>query len=163
VLGASQLLVEEAGGGALVDAVLGYITYRMLKSIDSYQEEVLITLAAVLAGYALASHLHVSGPLAMVVMGLIVGNQGRSHAMSEETEKNLDMFWELTDEILNAVLFVLIGLEIVLIHFSGTLAVTGLAVIVLTLLARLLTCRRSRCSAGQTAPYQRKKYVITTL
>ncbi|RZI54614.1 MAG: sodium:proton antiporter [Pseudomonas sp.] len=139
VLGASQLLVEEAGGGALVGAVLGYITYRMLKSIDSYQEEVLITLAAVLGGYALASHLHVSGPLAMVVMGLIVGNQGRSHAMSEETEKNLDMFWELIDEILNAVLFVLIGLEVVLIHFSGTLAVTGLAVIVLTLLARLLT------------------------
>ncbi|RMP68458.1 hypothetical protein ALQ19_200129 [Pseudomonas syringae pv. berberidis] len=149
VLGASQLLVEEAGGGALVGAVLGYITYRMLKSIDSYQEEVLITLAAVLGGYALAAHLHVSGPLAMVVMGLIVGNQGRSYAMSEETEKNLDMFWELIDEILNAVLFVLIGLEVVLIHFSSTLAITGLAVIVLTLLARLLTVGApARCWAN---------------
>lgn len=139
VLGASQLLVEEAGGGALVGLILGYVTYRMLKSIDSYQEEVLITLAAVLGSYALAIHLHVSGPLAMVVMGLIVGNQGRSYAMSDQTERNLDMFWELIDEILNAVLFVLIGLEVVLIHFSDSLAVTALAVIVITLLARLLT------------------------
>ncbi|GAC1038835.1 sodium:proton antiporter [Pseudomonas sp. No.117] len=139
VLGASQLLVEEAGGGALVGLILGYLTYRILKSIDSYQEEVLITLAAVLGSYALAIHLHVSGPLAMVVMGLIVGNQGRSYAMSDQTERNLDMFWELIDEILNAVLFVLIGLEVVLIHFSDSLAVTALAVIVITLLARLLT------------------------
>lgn len=139
VSAASQLLLEEAGGGALLGAIVGYITYRMLKSIDSYQEEVLITLAAVLGGYALAAHLHVSGPLAMVVMGLIVGNQGRSYAMSPQTEKNLDMFWELIDEILNAVLFVLIGLEVVLINFSNPLVITGLMVIVLTLVSRLLT------------------------
>ncbi|MBA1190830.1 sodium:proton antiporter [Pseudomonas entomophila] len=139
VSAASQLLLEEAGGGALLGAIVGYITYRMLKSIDSYQEEVLITLAAVLGGYALAAHLHVSGPLAMVVMGLIVGNQGRSYAMSPQTEKNLDMFWELIDEILNAVLFVLIGLEVVLINFSNPLIITGLMVIVLTLVSRLLT------------------------
>lgn len=136
---ASQLLLEEAGGGALLGAIVGYITYRMLKSIDSYQEEVLITLAAVLGGYALAAHLHVSGPLAMVVMGLIVGNQGRTYAMSAQTEKSLDMFWELIDEILNAVLFVLIGLEVVLINFSNPLIITGLMVIVLTLVSRLLT------------------------
>ena len=139
VIGASHLLLKEAGGGALLGACVGYITYRMLKSIDSYQEEVLITLAAVLGAYALATQLHVSGPLAMVVMGLIVGNQGRSHAMSEQTEKNLDMFWELIDEILNAVLFVLIGLEVVLIQFSNPLLTTGLLVILLTLLSRLLT------------------------
>lgn len=139
VIGASQLLLKEAGGGALLGACVGYITYRMLKSIDSYQEEVLITLAAVLGAYALATQFHVSGPLAMVVMGLIVGNQGRSHAMSEQTEKNLDMFWELIDEILNAVLFVLIGLEVVLIQFSNPLLTTGLLVILLTLLSRLLT------------------------
>lgn len=138
-LGAAQLLLEEAGGGAMIGALIGYVTYRMLKSIDSYQEEVLITLAAVLGGYALATHLEVSGPLAMVVMGLIVGNQGRSYAMSEQTEKHLDMFWELIDEILNAVLFVLIGLEIVLIPFSNTLIATASLVILLTLLARLLT------------------------
>lgn len=139
VAGAAQSLLVEAGGGALLGGVVGYVTYRMLKSIDSYQEEVLITLAAVLGGYALATHLHVSGPLAMVVMGLIVGNQARSHAMSEKTEKNVDMFWELIDEILNAVLFVLIGLEVVLIKFSNPLIATGLIVIALTLLARLLT------------------------
>ena len=139
VIGASHLLLKEAGGGALLGACVGYITYRMLKSIDSYQEEVLITLAAVLGAYAIATQFHVSGPLAMVVMGLIVGNQGRSHAMSEQTEKNLDMFWELIDEILNAVLFVLIGLEVVLIQFSNPLLTTGLLVILLTLLSRLLT------------------------
>lgn len=139
VIGASHLLLKEAGGGALLGACVGYITYRMLKSIDSYQEEVLITLAAVLGAYALATQFHVSGPLAMVVMGLIVGNQGRSHAMSKQTEKNLDMFWELIDEILNAVLFVLIGLEVVLIQFSNPLLTTGLLVILLTLLSRLLT------------------------
>lgn len=139
VTGAAHLLALEAGGGALLGAVVGYVTYRMLKSIDSYQEEVLITLAAVLGGYALATHLHVSGPLAMVVMGLIIGNQGRSYAMSEQTQKNVDMFWELIDEILNAVLFVLIGLEVILIQFSNSLFVTGLMVVVLTLLARLLT------------------------
>ncbi|MFJ2540255.1 cation:proton antiporter [Pseudomonas sp. NPDC087614] len=135
--GASLVLLREAGGGALLGAAVGYITYRMLKSIDSYQEEVLITLAAVLGGYALATSLHVSGPLAMVVMGLIVGNQGRTYAMSEKTEKNVDMFWELIDEILNALLFVLIGLEVVLIQFSNPLIVTGLMVIMLTLFSRL--------------------------
>lgn len=139
VAGAAQLLLKEAGGGALLGAVVGYVIYRMLKSIDSYQEEVLITLAAVLGAYALATHLHVSGPIATVVMGLIVGNHGRSYAMSEQTKKNLDMFWELMDEILNAVLFVLIGLEVVLIHFSNALIATGLMVVALTLLSRLLT------------------------
>ncbi|GAC1033191.1 sodium:proton antiporter [Pseudomonas sp. No.21] len=139
VTGAAHLLALEAGGGALLGAVVGYVIYRMLKSIDSYQEEVLITLAAVLGGYALATHLHVSGPLAMVVMGLIIGNHGRTYAMSEQTQKNVDMFWELIDEILNAVLFVLIGLEVILIQFSQSLFITGLAAVVLTLAARLLT------------------------
>lgn len=139
VSGAATLLLREAGGGALLGALMGYIIYLMLKSIDSYQEEVLLTLAAVLGGYALAIALEVSGPLAMVVMGLIIGNQGRSSAMSEETERNLDMFWELLDEILNAVLFVLIGLEVILLHFTHTLLGVAGLVILLTLAARLLT------------------------
>lgn len=133
------LLLREAGGGALLGAIIGYVIYLMLKSIDSYQEEVMLTLAAVLGGYALATHLEVSGPLAMVVMGLIIGNQGRSHAMSEETERHVDMFWELIDEILNAVLFVLIGLEVILLHFTHTLLGVASVVIILTLAARLLT------------------------
>ncbi|ALB62461.1 Na+/H+ antiporter NhaP [Cronobacter condimenti 1330] len=136
---AGFLLIKEVGGGALLGGLIGYIIYLMLKSIDSYQEEVLITLAAVLGGYALATYIGVSGPLAMVVMGLIVGNQGRSNAMSEETERHVDMFWELIDEILNAVLFVLIGLEVIVLHFTHALVGIAGVVILLTLFTRLLT------------------------
>ncbi len=134
-----MLLLREAGGGIVFGLVLGYITYRMLKSIDSYQVEIIITLASVLGGYSLASHLHVSGPLAMVVAGLLIGNQGRALAMSANTRENLDMFWELLDEILNAVLFMLLGLEVILISFSAQ-AVLAMAAVILTVLgARLLT------------------------
>ncbi len=135
----AMLLLQEGGGGVMFGLALGYVTYRMLKSIDSYQEEVLITLAAVLGGYALASRLHVSGPLAMVVAGLIIGNHGRALAMSNKTREQLDMFWELLDSMLNAVLFVLIGLEVILIEFSTSLALAGAVVIVITLAARLLS------------------------
>ncbi|MFI8479027.1 cation:proton antiporter [Pseudomonas sp. NPDC078700] len=162
VSGASQLLLKETGGGALLGGLVGYVTYRMLKSIDSYQEEVLITLAAVLGAYAVATHLHISGPLAMVVMGLIVGNQGRSCAMSEQTEKNVDMFWELIDEILNAVLFVLIGLEVVLIQFSNSLIVTGLMIILLTLLSRLLTVGGPIALLGQRFKLPKGSWSIVT-
>lgn len=133
------LLLKEAGGGLLFGAVLGYGTYRLLHSIDQYQVEVLITLAAVMGGYSLASHLHISGPLAMVVCGLIIGNNGRAHAMSDKTRHHVDMFWELLDEILNAVLFVLIGMEIILIHFSWHIATAALIAIFITLLMRWLT------------------------
>ena len=133
------LLLEEAGGGILLGLAIGYLTYRMLKNINSYQEEVLITLAAVIGGYALATKLHISGPLAMVVVGLIIGNHGRALAMSEKTRVHIDMFWELIDEILNAILFVLIGLEIVVIAFSKNLAVAGIIAILIILAARLMT------------------------
>jgi CPA1 family monovalent cation:H+ antiporter len=133
------LLVREAGGGVAFGLVLGYLTFRLLKSIDSYQEEVLLTLAAVLGGYALASRLHVSGPLAMVVAGLIVGNHGRTSAMSDTTERNIDMFWELLDSILNAVLFVLVGLEVVLVPFSASLAWAAAAAVLVTLAARFVS------------------------
>ncbi|MBI1891432.1 MAG: sodium:proton antiporter [Burkholderiales bacterium] len=135
----AALLLREAGGGILLGLAIGYVSYLMLKSINSYQEEVLITLAVVVGGYALASHLHVSGPLAMVVVGLIIGNHGRAHAMSDTTRMHVDMFWELIDEILNAVLFVLIGLEVIVIAFSPGLAVSGLIAIAITLIARLAT------------------------
>ncbi|MGP1677602.1 MAG: cation:proton antiporter [Burkholderiales bacterium] len=134
-----ELLLHEAGGGLLFGLALGYVTFRLLKSVDNYQVEVLLTLAAVTGGYALASALHVSGPLAMVVAGLIIGNHGRALAMSVTTRRYLDMFWELVDEILNATLFVLIGMEVLLVAFSvNELAAAGVAVAV-TLAARLLT------------------------
>ncbi len=136
---ALALLAREAGGGIAFGLVLGYVTYRLLKSVDEYQVEVLLTLAAVTGGYALARALHISGPLAMVVTGLIIGNQGRALAMSDTTRRYLDMFWELLDEILNAVLFVLIGMEVLLIHFSVPVLVAGVVAIVVTLLARCLS------------------------
>ncbi|MGE6527718.1 cation:proton antiporter [Pseudomonas sp. NPDC077382] len=132
------LFVEEAGGGILLGALLGALTFALLKSIDQYQVEVLLTLALVLGGYTLATHLHVSGPIAMVVAGLIIGNQGRRHAMSDHTRANLDNFWELLDEILNAVLFVLIGMELVLLPFSAQYLLIALCVTLLILGTRLV-------------------------
>jgi CPA1 family monovalent cation:H+ antiporter len=133
---ALQLLTHEAGGGVLFGLVLGYVLFRMLKSVDSYEVEVLLTLAAVMGGYVLASKLHVSGPLAMVVVGLIIGNQGRALAMSDTTRRYLDMFWELLDQILNAVLFVLMGMAVLLVTFRlGEWVGMAMAVAV-TLLAR---------------------------
>jgi CPA1 family monovalent cation:H+ antiporter len=146
----AMLLLKEAGGGIALGFAIGYVTYRLLKSLDSYHEEVLITLAAVAGGYALASNLHVSGPLSMVVAGLIVGNHARAEAMSDLTRKNVDMFWELLDAIFNAVLFVLIGLEVIVLSFSAKLLLAGLLVVVVTLGARALT-------AGLPAALLRKR------
>lgn len=134
----AHTLAVEAGGGIAFGLVLGGILYYLLKSIDSYQEEVLLTLAGVIGGYALASHWHLSGPLAMVMMGLMVGNHGRSMAMSDKTRHYVDLFWELIDEILNAILFVLIGLEVVMITFSSNLFIAGGLTILIALLARLI-------------------------
>ena len=133
------LLLREAGGGLLFGLLLGEVTFRLLRSIDNYQVEVLLTLAAVTGGYLLATRLHVSGPLAMVVAGLLIGNRGRALAMSDTTRHHLDLFWELLDEILNAVLFVLIGMEVILITFADGIALAAAAAIGVTLLARGLT------------------------
>jgi CPA1 family monovalent cation:H+ antiporter len=132
-------LAQEAGGGLLLGLVLGWVVFVLLRSINNYRVEVLITLAGVLGGYQLAQQLHVSGPLAMVVAGLAIGNQGRALAMSDTTRLNLGLFWELLEDILNAVLFVLLGLEIVLVDFSAPVLLASIGVIAITLLARLLT------------------------
>lgn len=131
-------LALEAGGGLLFGVILGAILYYLLKSIDSYQEEVLLTLAGVLGGYALASHWHLSGPLAMVMMGLMLGNKGRAYAMSDKTRHYVDLFWELIDEILNAILFVLIGLEVVVIAYSVNLFLAAFLAIAIALFARFI-------------------------
>jgi monovalent cation:H+ antiporter, CPA1 family len=133
------LFFEEAVGGALFGLVTGFIAYRMLKSVDSYDVEILITLALVAGGYALADTLHLSGPIAIVVAGLLIGNHGRLFAMSETTRKNLDTFWELVDEVLNSVLFVLIGLEVLILPFTPSYLVAGLLAVPIVLLARLLS------------------------
>lgn len=135
----SYLVLHEVGGGLLLGLVLGLLLYYMLRSIDNYSVEVMLTLAGVLGGYLLATRLHVSGPLSMVVTGLMIGNQGRESAMSETTRHHLDLFWELIDEILNAVLFVLLGLEIILLSLTWALLCLSLLVILITLSARWVT------------------------
>lgn len=135
----SWLVVHEVGGGLMLGLALGGLLYYMLRSIDNYNVEVLLTLAGVLGGYLLAAKLHVSGPLAMVVSGLLIGNHGRDTAMSDTTRHHIDLFWELIDEILNAVLFVLLGLEIILLSLSWRLFGLSVAVIAITSFARWLT------------------------
>ncbi len=132
------LFVQEVVGGALFGLGLGYVAYRMLKSVDNYQVEVLITLALVFGGYALANSLHLSGPIAIVLAGLLIGNHGRAFGMSETTRHHLDVFWELIDEILNAVLFVLIGLEVMVLTFTRAHLVAGLLLIPIVLGARFV-------------------------
>ena len=132
------LFLREAVGGALFGLVVGGLVYRMLRSVDDYQVEILLSLALVAGGYSLAEALHVSGPIAMVVAGLLIGNHGRSFAMSETTTHHLDLFWELVDETLNAVLFVLIGLEVLVLTFTPSNLVAGLVAIPIVLAARLI-------------------------
>jgi CPA1 family monovalent cation:H+ antiporter len=133
------LFVEEAGGGAAFGALIGYLAYRMLRRIDNYTVEILITLAVVTAGYALASRLHISGPIAMVIAGLLLGNHGRAFAMSNVTREHLDTFWIVVDEVLNAVLFLLIGLEVMLLDLQPLFVLAGAAAIVISLLARFIS------------------------
>jgi len=133
------LFVEEVFGGALFGLAIGFIVYRMLAGVDNYQVEVLLTLGLVTGGYALASYWHLSGPIAIVVAGLIVGNHGRSRAMSETTREHLDSFWELIDEVLNVVLFLLLGMELLIVTpVPGWVPLVSLTIL-LVLIARLVS------------------------
>ena len=133
------LFLQEAVGGVGFGLIAGYVVFRMLASIDNYQVEILLTLGLVFGGYALASALHISGPIFVVVAGLLIGNSGRQHGMSDKTREHLDNFWELIDEILNAVLFVLIGLEVLILSFDLNYLYAGLVMIPVTLLARFIS------------------------
>jgi len=135
----AALFAIEAVGGLLLGLGLGTLAYWMLKSVDNYQVEVLITLALVMGGYTLALAVHTSGPIAIVVAGLFIGNHGRRLAMSDTTREHLDTFWELIDEILNAVLFVLLGVEILVVSFRGEFLIAGLLAIPVVLLARWIS------------------------
>jgi CPA1 family monovalent cation:H+ antiporter len=133
------LFLEEVGGGILLGLALGYITYFMLKSIDNYETEVMLTLAMVMGGYLLASSLHFSGPLSMVVAGLFIGNDSRRESsMSEITERYVDKFWELLDVFINAILFVLIGLEVLILSFEDNYILAGIILIPVALISRYL-------------------------
>ncbi len=133
------IFVKEAIGGLIFGFGLGMLGVYLLKSVDNYQVEILVTLALVMGGYTLALDLHTSGPIAVVVAGLIIGNHGRAHAMSNTTRERLDNFWELLDEVLNAVLFVLIGLEVLILQFQGQYLLAGALAIPLVLFGRLIS------------------------
>jgi Na+:H+ antiporter len=134
-----ELFLTEAVGGLVFGVVSGLATYWMLKQVDNYQVEVLLTLALATGGYAMAEHFHLSAPIAIVVAGLLIGNHGRESAMSAKTVQQLDDFWELIDEILNAILFVLIGLELLVISLRSDYLLAGLLAIPLVLCARLVS------------------------
>lgn len=133
------LLGREVFGGLLLGFLVGWLTYRLIQSIDEYKIEVLLTLALVTGGYALAETLHVSAPIAMVVAGLVVGNHGRMQGMSDTTRERLDVFWELLDEILNAVLFMLIGLQMIVVAMSWPAVGLGCLTILAVLAGRFVS------------------------
>jgi monovalent cation:H+ antiporter, CPA1 family len=133
---AANLFLLEAGGGLLLGLVVGWIAFRAMRSIDEYKTEVMISLAVVMGGYALARWLHVSGPIAMAVAGLLIGNHGMAYAMSDTTRDYVIKFWGLIDDILNAVLFLLIGLEVVLITGDIRLLLVGVLAIPLAIAVR---------------------------
>ncbi len=131
-----RLLVVEAGGGALFGLATGWIAFRAMRAIDDFPIEVLVSLALVTATYAAADLLGISGPIAVVVAGVLIGNHGVAHAMSETTRRYVLGFWTLVDEILNAVLFLLIGLEVLVLSVDPALAWVALIAVPLSLLAR---------------------------
>jgi CPA1 family monovalent cation:H+ antiporter len=137
--GVLELFLHEAVGGLIFGLVAGWLALKMLCRVDNYQVEVLITLALAGGGYALAEHLHLSAPIAIVIAGLLIGNTGREQAMSDKTIEHLDTFWELVDEILNAVLFVIIGLEVMVVSLAGDYLIAGLLAIPLVLIARVIS------------------------
>ncbi|HEX5026734.1 MAG TPA: sodium:proton antiporter [Agriterribacter sp.] len=133
------LFGREAMGGILLGVIVGVAGYKLIASIDNYQVEVLITLAIVMGGYTIAHFLHVSGPLAMVAAGLITGNEGKQYGMSQITAEYVNKFWELIDEVLNAMLFVLIGLELLVIETNKTLLLVSFVLIFISIITRYIS------------------------
>jgi len=139
VMEIGKLFVIEALGGAVLGAVTGWIAYRAMSTMDEHMIEILLSLGIVAATYALALRFHLSGPIAVVITGLLIGNRGASVAMSEHTQKSMFSFWELVDEILNSVLFLLIGLEVLVISLDPSFAWLAFATIPLVLFSRLIS------------------------
>ena len=132
------LFVKEAFGGALLGIIAGYLTFLLLRSMDDYVLEVIATLALVMGAYSIALNLHLSGPIAMVVAGVFIGNTGRQFAMSEKTREHVTEFWHLIDEILNAALFVLIGFEVIVLSADFNILSLSIICVIIAVLARLI-------------------------
>jgi CPA1 family monovalent cation:H+ antiporter len=140
ILEVFKFFMKEVIGGIILGLILGWITYRLMKSIDDYEIEVVITIAAVMGGTVLAHKFHLSAPLAMVTAGLIVGNDTvRNAIMSEVTETYVDKFWELIDVLLNTILFVLIGMEMLILTFEGHYILSGLLAVPIVLFCRYIS------------------------
>lgn len=132
------LFLREAGGGIIFGALMGYLAYLLIKSIDNYSIELLITLTVVICGYQLADQLRLSGPLAVIIAGIIIGTKGKREGFSHVTRDYLLKFWEMTDEIFNAILFLLMGLELLVIKINSAIMLIGFIMIFAVLLARYL-------------------------
>ena len=148
------LFLQEVGGAAVLGLGGGWLCYRLLASVDDHTVEVLLTLALCMGLYALALAVHASGPLTAVLAGLLIGNSGRAHAMSDASRERLDTFWEIVDGVLNVVLFVLIGMEVLLLSWDGAALAAGLVAIPLVLAARFL-------SVGATVTALRRRRTFT--
>jgi monovalent cation:H+ antiporter, CPA1 family len=160
--GLATFFVQEVAGGALLGLGFGYVGYHALKSIDDHSLELLITLALVMFMYTVSFWIHVSGPIAVVLAGLLIGNPGRAFAMSDTTREHVDAFWQMVDEILNAVLFLLLGLEVFAVSGGpGTLA-ASLVVVPIVLLARLVSVSVPITAMSVRGPYRRGIVPILT-
>lgn len=160
--GILMLFGQEAIGGILLGVILGFIGYKLFTSIDNYQVEVLITLAIVMGGYTCAHYIHVSGPLAMVAAGLITGNHSKNFGMSVITTEYIDKFWELIDEILNATLFVLIGLELLVIQTNQRILMVSIMLIAIALLTRYISVWIPSFAIRQKEKINRRTLIILT-
>ena len=133
------LFIREAVGGIVFGTILGYLAYLAIKSIDNYKVEVLITLTVVMCGYPMADYFHLSGPLAIIMAGIVIGTKVKEAGMSEISLDYLGKFWDLTDELFNAVLFLLMGMEMLVIKINLTIMAIGLIMILMVLFARYLS------------------------
>ncbi len=157
-----QLFLVEALGGAVLGFFAGTIAFYALRSLDDYVLEVIITLALVTGAYSIALQFHLSGPIAMVIAGLIIGNKGVRYAMSDVTKQHLNKFWELLDEILNAALFILIGFEVMVVQFNQNLILLSLIAIPLVLFSRWVSVGVPISIASLRDPFTRGTVPILT-
>lgn len=160
--GLARFFLREVAGGAMLGLGLGYVGYRALKSLDEHSLELLITLALALGTYAVAFRLHVSGPIAVVVAGLLIGNPGRRFAMSTRTREHVDAFWSMIDYILNAVLFLLIGLQVTGVSMDAKVVAAGLLAIPIALTARSLSVALPIWAMGRRGGFIRGLIPILT-
>ena len=158
----AKLLITEAFGGIALGLLAGFLAYRAMKTINEHNLEVLITLSLVMATYTLATGLHLSGPLAVVVAGLFIGNHGKRFAMSLETREHIDKFWSLVDEVLNSLLFLAIGFEVVAITFTGSIISAVVLAIPIVLLARWISVALSITLLGLSREFTKGAIPVLT-